>query len=417
MPLFDVYSLFDVTPVKAAGTRVWDDKGTEYLDLYGGHAVISVGHCHPRYVAAVTGQLNKLGFYSNSVHNPLQEELAEKIGELSGLPDYSLFLCNSGAEANENALKLASFHTGKGRVIAFKGAFHGRTSGAVAVTDNPKIRSPFNCGHKVSFVPLNDIEAVKAELSAGDVAGVIIEGIQGVGGIKIPDDGFIKELREETRKAGVVLILDEVQSGYGRSGRFFAHQWAGIKPDVITMAKGMAGGFPIGGVLISPDFKPVKGMLGTTFGGNHLAMAAAIAVADIIRDENLVANALTVGEYLKSRLQALADGAPTSEDTATLGMLRGGIGAERSEASGGAERSEASEVSVTPSVKIKEVRGRGLMLGAEFTGPVAEIRSKLLYDKHIFTGVSGKDMIRLLAPLVLTKEDVDIFMKALEEVL
>ena len=402
MPLFDVYSLFDVTPVKAAGTRVWDDKGIEYLDLYGGHAVISVGHCHPRYVAAVTAQLNKLGFYSNSVHNPLQEELAEKIGDLSGLPDYSLFLCNSGAEANENALKLASFHTGKDRVIAFKGAFHGRTSGAVAVTDNPKIQSPFNCGHKVSFVPLNDIEAVKAELARGDVAGVIIEGIQGVGGIKIPDDGFMKELREETRNAGTVLILDEVQSGYGRSGRFFAHQWAGIKPDVITKAKGMAGGFPIGGVLISPDFEPVKGMLGTTFGGNHLAMAAAIAVADIIRDENLVANALEVGNYLKSRLRALADGVP---GTSYAGAPSASIKVEES------ERSER------PGHRIADVRGRGLMLGAEFSGPVAEIRSKLLYDKHIFTGVSGKNMIRLLAPLVLTKEDVDIFLKALEEVL
>ena len=412
MKLFDVYSLFEVTPVKASGTRVWDDKGTEYLDLYGGHAVISVGHCHPRYVAAVTDQLGKLGFYSNSVHNPLQEELAEKIGELSGYTDYSLFLCNSGAEANENALKLASFHTGKDRVIAFKGAFHGRTSGAVAVTDNPKIRAPFNCGHKVTFVPLNDIEAVKSELAKGDVAGVIIEGIQGVGGIKIPDDGFMKELRQATIDAGTVLILDEVQSGYGRSGKFFAHQWAGIKPDIITMAKGMAGGFPIGGVLISPEFEPVKGMLGTTFGGNHLAMAAAIAVADIIRDENLVSNALEVGEYLKHRLAKLADGAPDSENTATLGTLRGGT---VSEANGGAERSEAVEHRETPSVK--EVRGRGLMLGVEFEGPVGEIRSKLLYDKHIFTGVSGKNMIRLLAPLVLTKDDVDIFIKALEEVL
>ena len=377
MKLFDVYSLFDVTPVRAKGTRVWDDQGTEYLDLYGGHAVISVGHCHPRYVAAVTDQLGKIGFYSNSVHNPLQEELAEKIGELSGLQEYSLFLCNSGAEANENALKLASFHTGKDRVIAFKGAFHGRTSGAVAVTDNPKIRSPFNSCHNVTFLPMNDIEAVKAELSKGDVAGVIIEGIQGVGGIIIPDDGFMKDLRQVTKAAGVVLILDEVQSGYGRSGKFFAHQWAGIKPDVITMAKGMAGGFPIGGVLISPEFEPVKGMLGTTFGGNHLAMAAAIAVADIIKEENLVQNALEVGEYLKSKLEIL--------------------------------RSAQNDM--------KEVRGRGLMIGVEFEEPIAEIRRKLLFDKHIFTGVSGKNMIRLLAPLVLSKDDVDIFIKALEEVL
>jgi len=377
MRLFDVYSLFDVTPVKAKGTRVWDDKGTEYLDLYGGHAVISVGHSHPDYIAAVTDQLGKIGFYSNSVKNPLQEELAEKIGELSGLPEYSLFLCNSGAEANENALKLASFHTGKDRIIAFKGAFHGRTSGAVAVTDNPKIRAPFNSCHKVTFLPLNDIEAVKTELAKGDVAGVIIEGIQGVGGIIIPDDAFMSDLSAATKAARAVLILDEVQSGYGRTGKFFAHQWAGICPDVITMAKGMAGGFPIGGVLISPDFQAVKGMLGTTFGGNHLAMSAAIAVADIIKKENLVNNALEVGEYLKTRLQSIAAGAPV----------------------------------------IKEVRGRGLMLGVEFNCPVAELRSKLLFEKHIFTGVSGKNMIRLLAPLVLSKSDVDIFIKALEEIL
>ena len=384
MKLFDVYNLFDVTPVKAYGTRLWDENGTEYLDLYGGHAVISVGHCHPRYVTAITAQLGKLGFYSNSVRNPLQEELAEKIGELSGYPDYSLFLCNSGAEANENALKLASFHTGERRVLAFKGAFHGRTSGAVAVTDNPKIRSPFNCWHEVTFVGMNDIEAVSEELSKGDIAAVIIEGIQGVGGIIIPDDDFMRDLREVTCEAGVPLILDEVQSGCGRSGKYFAHQWAGIRPDIITMAKGMAGGFPIGGVLISPEFEAVKGMLGTTFGGNHLAMAAAIAVADIIKDENLVQNALEVGDYLKSRLQALSShvGAPSDQQP-----------------------------------KIKEVRGRGLMLGVEFDGPVAEIRKKLLFDKHIFTGVSGKNMIRLLAPLVLSKEDVDIFIKALEEVL
>ncbi|MBR1926154.1 MAG: aminotransferase class III-fold pyridoxal phosphate-dependent enzyme [Bacteroidales bacterium] len=387
MKLFDVYSLFDVTPVNAKGTRVWDDQGTEYLDLYGGHAVISVGHCHPRYVQAVTEQLGKLGFYSNSVRNPLQEELAEKVGELSGYPEYSLFLCNSGAEANENALKLASFHTGKDRIVAFRGAFHGRTSGAVAVTDNPKIRAPFNCGHKVTFVSLNDLEAVKAEISRGDVAGVIIEGIQGVGGIKIPDDGFLRELRKLTKDAGVVLILDEVQSGYGRTGKFFAHQWAGIKPDIISMAKGMAGGFPIGGVLISPEFEAVKGMLGTTFGGNHLAMAAAIAVADIIKDEDLVSNALAVGDYLKFRLQAVEP--PKTPSANVNGQT----------------------------LAIKEVRGRGLMIGVEFDGPVGEIRRKLLFEKHIFTGVSGKNMIRLLAPLVLTKEDVDIFINALEEVL
>ena len=377
MELFDVYSLFDVTPVRAKGTRIWDDKGNEYLDLYGGHAVISVGHCHPHYVETITDQLSKIGFYSNSVRNPLQVELAEKIGDLSGYPDYSLFLCNSGAEANENALKLASFHTGERRVIAFKGAFHGRTSGAVAVTDNPKIRAPFNSWHEVTFVGMNDIAAVKEELSKGDIAAVIIEGIQGVGGIIIPDDDFMRDLRDVTKEAGVPLILDEVQSGCGRTGKYFAHQWTGIHPDLITMAKGMAGGFPIGGVLISPEFVPVKGMLGTTFGGNHLAMAAAIAVADIIKDENLVQNAYEVGEYLKSRLQALA-----SEPDAN---------------------------------GIKEVRGRGLMIGVEFDGPIAELRRKLLFEKKVFTGVSGKNMIRLLAPLTLSKEDVDIFIKALEE--
>ena len=414
MELFDVYSLFDVTPVKAKGTRLWDDKGVEYLDLYGGHAVISVGHCHPKYVAAVSDQLGKIGFYSNSVRNPLQEELAEKIGELSGYPDYSLFLCNSGAEANENALKLASFHTGERRVIAFKGAFHGRTSGAVAVTDNPKIRAPFNSWHEVTFVAMNDIAAVREELSKGDIAAVIIEGIQGVGGIIIPDDDFMRELRVATKEAGVPLILDEVQSGCGRTGKYFAHQWAGIKPDLITMAKGMAGGFPIGAVLISPEFEPVKGMLGTTFGGNHLAMAAAIAVADIIKDENLVQNALTVGDYLKSRLLLLASGL-ASPDRSHPRLVRGrGPLAERV---GGAERSEESGLSEPDANRIKEVRGRGLMIGVEFDGPIAELRRKLLFDKHIFTGVSGKNMIRLLAPLVLTKDDVDIFIKALEEVL
>ena len=411
MELFDVYSFFDVTPVKAKGTRIWDDKGTEYLDLYGGHAVISVGHCHPRYVTAVTDQLGKIGFYSNSVRNPLQEELAEKLGELSGYPDYSLFLCNSGAEANENALKLASFHTGERRVIAFKGAFHGRTSGAVAVTDNPKIRAPFNSWHEVTFVPMNDIAAVREELSKGDIAGVIIEGIQGVGGIIIPDDNFMRELRQATLEAGVPLILDEVQSGCGRSGKFFAHQWAGIRPDLITMAKGMAGGFPIGAVLISPDFEPVKGMLGTTFGGNHLAMAAAIAVADIIKDENLVQNAYEVGEYLKSRLLSLASEAPSTPGGGNApGRTFTRIGRE-------AQGAQAPFADDGTTIEIKEVRGRGLMIGVEFSGPIAELRRKLLFDKHIFTGVSGKSMIRLLAPLTLTKDDVDIFIKALEEVL
>lgn len=371
--LFDVYSLFDVVPVRAKGTRIWDDKGQEYLDCYGGHAVISVGHCHPEYVAAVKAQLDKIGFYSNSVQNPLQKELAEKLCELSGLNDYFLFLVNSGAEANENALKLASFHTGKDRVVAFHGAFHGRTSGAVAVTDNPKIVAPFNSHHNVTFVDLNDAEAVERELSKGDVAAVIIEGIQGVGGIKIPNDQFMRDLRELTKKHGVVLILDEVQSGCGRTGKYFAHQWAGITPDLITMAKGLANGIPIGGVLISPEFKATKGMLGTTFGGNYIAMAGAIAVAGIIKEENLMANAKAVGDYILKK--------------------------------------------IPDSPKIKDVRGRGMIVGIEFNCPIADIRNALLYEKHIFTGVAGNNMLRLLAPLVLTKADVDIFINALKELL
>lgn len=369
MNLFDVYSVFDVTPVRAIGTRIWDENGQEYLDLYGGHAVISVGHCHPEYVAAITEQLGKIGFYSNSVKNPMQEELAHKIGEMAGLEDWSLFLINSGAEANENALKLASFHTGKDRIVAFHKSFHGRTSGAVAVTDNTKYLSPFNAHHKVTFVDLNDAAAVEAELEKGDVAAVIIEGIQGVGGINVPDDEFLRTLRTLTKKYGVCLILDEVQSGYGRTGKFFAHQWAGITPDLITIAKGMGNGFPIGGVLISPDFKATKGMLGTTFGGNYLAMAAALAVIDIMKKENLVENALEVGKWLKDNIPA--------------------------------------------SPKIKEVRGRGLMFGIQFNEPIKEIRGKLLYEDHIFTGVAGTDMIRLLAPLVLSKADAETFVKAL----
>ena len=368
MELFDVYSLFDVTPVKAKGCKVWDSEGQEYLDLYGGHAVISVGHCHPKYVAALKDQLDKIGFYSNSVVNPLQSELAHKLGEFSTLEDYSLFLVNSGAEANENALKLASFLTGKERIIAFRKSFHGRTSGAVAVTDNPKIVSPFNASHKVTFVPLNDIEAVEKELLKGDVAGVIIEGIQGVGGINIPTVEFLRSLETLCAKYGAVLILDEVQSGYGRTGSFFAFQRAGIHPDVISMAKGMGNGFPIGGVLISPKFKATKGMLGTTFGGNYLACAAAIAVLDIIKEENLLGNVTKVGQYLK-------DNMPESP-------------------------------------LIKEVRGEGLMLGIEFNVPVAPIRTSLLKESHIFTGVAGQNMIRLLAPLVLSVEEAAKFISA-----
>jgi acetylornithine aminotransferase len=373
MELFDVYSLFDVTPVRAKGCTVWDDKGQEYLDLYGGHAVISVGHSHPHYVEALTEQLNKIGFYSNSVRNPLQEELARRLGEASGYEDYTLFLDNSGAESNENAAKLASFHTGKDRIIAFRHSFHGRTSGAVALTDNPAIISPFNAHHRVTFVDLNDGDAVLDELIKGGVAGVIIEGIQGCGGIHVPSNGFMQALRRMCDQYGAVLILDEVQSGYGRTGKFFAHKWAGIKPDIITMGKGIANGFPCGGILISPKFRARKGMLGTTFGGNYLACAGALAVLDIIEQEGLMANALAVGEYIKESL-------PKSE-------------------------------------RIKEVRGKGLMLGIEFNEPVAPLRQKLLYDKHIFTGVAGQNMIRLLAPLCLTKAEADRFLEAFNEVI
>ena len=373
MNLFDVYSLFDVTPVKAKGATVWDENGQEYLDLYGGHAVISIGHSHPDYVAAISDQLGRIGFYSNSVKNPLQVELAEKLGKASGYEDYSLFLDNSGAESNENAMKLASFHTGKDRIIAFHKSFHGRTSGAVAVTDNPKIVSPFNSHHKVTFCNLNDAAGVEAELSKGDVAGVIIEGIQGCGGINVPSPEFMRSLEAMCHRHDVVLILDEVQSGYGRTGKFFAHQWYGIRPDIITMGKGIANGFPCGGILISPKFEAVKGMLGTTFGGNYLAMAGAIAVLDIISKENLIDNALKVGDYLLANL-------PKSD-------------------------------------KIKEIRGKGLMIGIEFNGPVAEIRKKLLFEKHIFTGVAGSNMVRLLAPLCVTKDDAARFIEALKDIL
>ena len=373
MQLFDVYSLFDVTPVRAKGCTIWDDKGTEYLDLYGGHAVISIGHSHPHYIDALKAQVEKIGFYSNSVVNPLQQELASRLGQASGYEDYSLFLDNSGAESNENALKLASFATGRDKVIAFRKSFHGRTSGAVAVTDNPKIVSPFNANHKVVFCDLNDVDAVEKQLMKGDVAAVIIEGIQGCGGINIPDDEFMVQLRSLTEKYGSMLILDEVQSGYGRTGKFFAHQWAGIRPDVISMGKGIANGLPCGGVLISPKFTAVKGMLGTTFGGNYLAMAAALAVLDVIGSEKLVENALEVGTYLKENI-------PSSS-------------------------------------LIKDVRGRGLMLGIEFNCPVASIRQKLLYEKHIFTGVAGTDMVRLLAPLCLTLEQAKHFITEFKNVI
>lgn len=373
MNLFDVYSLWNIEPVRAKGCRVWDRDGVEYLDFYGGHAVISIGHSHPVYVKAIQDQAVKIGFYSNSVINSLQTELAEKLGEQSGYPDYSLFLCNSGAEANENALKLASFQTGKKRIIAFSGSFHGRTSGAVAITDNPSIQSPFNTGHEVTFVPLNDTDKILRELEKGDVAAVIAEGIQGVAGIFVPEDGFMQQLEKACHKHRVVLILDEIQSGYGRTGRFFAHQHAGIRPDIITLAKGMGNGFPIGGMLISPEFEAKKGMLGTTFGGNHLACAAAIAVLDVMKGEALVENASQAGNYLQDELSKLNG--------------------------------------------IKEIRGRGLMLGIDPAPEYSDIRDKLLFKSHIFTGGAKNNVMRLLPPLSVKKEEIDIFLKETKKLL
>ncbi len=371
--LFDVYPLFDIVPVEASGCYITDNNGNKYLDLYGGHAVISVGHSHPEYVKKISDQLNHIGFYSNSVQNPMQEELALKLGELSGCDDYSLFLCNSGAEANENALKLASFHTGKKRIVYFEKSFHGRTSAAVAVTDNPKIVAPVNDTVNRTILPLNDIDALETALKAGDVAAVIIEGIQGIGGCRVPDAAFLEAASELCKNYEAVLILDEIQSGYGRSGKFFAFQYAGIKPDVITVAKGMGNGFPIGGVLISPKFKPWHGMLGTTFGGNYLACASGIAVLDIMKKEKLVDNAFNVGSYLISELSKIK--------------------------------------------QIKEVRGKGLMIGLEFDFPIAPLRKKLLFEEKIFTGVTGTHVIRILPPLTLTIEQADHFIKALVRVL
>ncbi|MBE6301541.1 MAG: aspartate aminotransferase family protein [Parabacteroides distasonis] len=373
MKLFDVYPLFNIEIVKGKGCHVWDNEGNEYLDLYGGHAVISVGHSHPTYVNAITDQVNKLGFYSNSVQNSLQQKLAEKLGKACSYEDYTLFLINSGAEANENALKLASFHNGKKRVIAFKHAFHGRTSAAVRVTDNPKIIAPVNEDLAVTYLPLNDTAAVEYELAKGDVSSVIIEGIQGVGGIQLPIDLFLQELRALCTKYEACLILDEIQSGYGRSGKFFAHQYAGIQPDLITVAKGIANGFPMGGLLISPKFKPIYGMLGTTFGGNHLACSAAIAVLDIMESEQLINNAAKVGSFLLEELQKLPG--------------------------------------------IKEIRGRGLMIGIEFNESIKEVRSKLLFEEKVFTGVAGTNTIRLLPPLCLSMNEAQDFLTRFKKVL
>ncbi len=375
MKLFDVYPLFDVTIDHGKGCYVYDDKGQEYLDFYGGHAVISIGHAHPKYLQTMQEQAAKLSFYSNAVKNPLQVKLAEKLGKVCGYDDYQLFLINSGAEANENALKLASFYTGKKKIIAFGHAFHGRTSAAVNVTQNPKIQAPINATFPVDFFELGDIEGIKASIANGDVAAVIIEGISGVGGIHIPTVEFMQELRKVTQENGVVLILDEIQSGYGRSGKFFAHQHYGIQPDIITVAKGIGNGYPFAGVLISPMFKPVYGQLGTTFGGNHLGCALACTVLDVIQEENLVDNAAKMGEYLMERLKAM--------------NIPG----------------------------LKELRGKGLMIGIEFEYPYKEVRNRLLYEQHVFTGAAGTNVLRILPPLCITKKECDLFLERFEKAL
>ena len=371
MNLFDVYPLWDIEPVKGLDTTLWDKNGEVYTDLYGGHAVISVGHSHPHYVKMISEQLSNLGFYSNAVQNSLQKDLAARLGKVCGYDDYALFLCNSGAEANENALKVASFHTGKAKVLAFRKAFHGRTSGAVAATDNPKIQAPFNETANIVFAPLNDLEAVDTELSRGGFAAVIIEGIQGVAGIHEPTVEFINGLRTLCDKYGCVLILDEIQSGYGRTGKFFAHQHYGVRADIITMAKGMGNGFPVGGVLINPSIKPSHGMLGTTFGGNHLACTAALAVLDIIENEHLIENAAKIGDYFRKELEG---------DKA-----------------------------------IKEYRGKGLMIGLELKDEYVGLRNKLLFERHFFTGAAGAQVIRLLPSLTVSQETAASFVKAWRE--
>ena len=374
MKLYDVYPLFNVNIVKGQGCKVWDEQGQEYLDLYGGHAVISIGHSHPHYVKTLSQQLNTLGFYSNSVINSLQQQLAERMGKLCGYDDYQLFLINSGAEANENALKLASFTNGRTRVLAAEKAFHGRTSLAVEATHNPKIIAPINANGHVTYLPLNDLSAWEAELAKGDVCAVILECIQGVGGIRMVDKTFAQGLSALCKQYGAVLICDEIQCGYGRSGKFFAHQWLDIRPDMITCAKGIANGFPMGAVLISPDFAPVYGQLGTTFGGNHLACAAALAVLDVMEQEELVENARQVGEYLMERLKELQQEQP----------------------------------------HIVDVRGRGLMIGVELDIPYKEVRNRLLFQEHCFTGCSGTNVIRLLPPLSVSKEQADAFVEKLK---
>lgn len=377
MQLYPVYPLFDINIVKGEGCHVWDSEGQEYLDLYGGHAVISIGHCHPHYVEKLTQQLNTLGFYSNSVISRLQEQLAERLGKACGYDNYQLFLVNSGAEANENALKLASFHTGRKRILAASKAFHGRTSLAVEATDNPKIVAPVNANGHVQFLPLNDLEAFQSELAKGDVAAVIVECIQGVGGIRLATSEFMQGLRKACSENGTVLICDEIQCGYGRSGKFFAHQHTGVRPDIITCAKGIGNGFPMGAVLISPQFKAVFGQLGTTFGGNHLACAAALAVLDVIEEEHLVENAASVGSYLLAQLKTLAAENPS----------------------------------------IVDVRGEGLMIGIEFSDSIKTLRTRLVKEQHVFTGAASTNILRLLPPLCLTKAEADDFLSRLKQVL
>ena len=372
MKLFDVYSLYEIEPVAGRGSYVYTADGKEYLDLYGGHAVISIGHSHPRYVKAISEQVAKLGFYSNSVENSLQQKLADMLGKASGYDDYSLFLCNSGAEANENAMKLASFATGRSKILAFSKAFHGRTSGAVAATDNPKIVSPFNQTDHVVFSPLNDLESAEKYLSTEEFAAVIVEGIQGVAGIRVPSDEFLSGLRNLCDKYGTLMIADEIQSGYGRTGQFFAHQHSGVRPDIITCAKGIANGFPMGAVIISPRLEASNGMLGTTFGGNHLACAAAIAVLEVMNEENLIDNAKEVGEYLISELKKIP--------------------------------------------QLKDVRGRGLMIGFDVEGSGSDMRRRLLFEKGIFTGGAGQNTVRLLPALGISKQQADVFIKALKEI-
>ena len=373
MNLFDVYPRWQIEPVKAQGCKIYDKEGNEYLDFYGGHAVISIGHSHPKYVAKISDQLNNIGFYSNSVLIPLQDEYAEKLGKISGYPDYSLFLVNTGAEANENAIKLASFHNGRKKVLSFSGAFHGRTAAAVKVTDIPKYWAPINDEMEVIFVPWNNIEEVREVVEKGDISSVIIEGIQGIGGIRIPDPKFLQELSALCEKTDTVLILDEIQSGYGRSGKFFAHQYADIRPDIITIAKGMGNGFPISGVLIAPKFKAIHGQLGTTFGGNHLACAAALAVVEVMEEEKLTENAAEIGNYLMSELQKMEG--------------------------------------------IREIRGKGLMIGMEFDQAIKPLRDKLLFEEKVFTGVTGTHIFRLLPPLSVTKSEADEFIKRFKKLM